>query len=199
MMRAEAKALGLKFYNTGKPCKRGHLSDRYVRGAACVECVKSQASAWKCSNSDKHKHAVRNWWENNKETHNQRCRNWQSANPEKVKAAAKLWRAANPEKVANKYKRYRQRHPDKVAARAAASAASRSKRVPNWLTPDDKWLLGEAYSLAKLRTKMFGFVWEVDHIVPLRGVAVSGLHVPANVQVIPKTLNRLKRNQFSLA
>jgi len=199
MRRAEAKALGLKFYNTGKPCKRGHLSDRYARGAACVECVKIQASAWKCSNPDKHKQAMRDWWKNNKEIHNQRCRNWQAANPEKTKAAAKLWAAANPEKLAANTKRYRQRHPDKVTAWAVASVARRSKRVPTWLTSDDKWLLKEAYSLAKLRTKMFGFVWEVDHIDPLRGVTVSGLHVPANVQVIPKTLNRLKRNQYPLA
>lgn len=198
MKRAEAKALGLKFYNTGKPCKHGHLSDRYVQGA-CIECVKIQTVAWKDNNLERHKHAMRKWWENNKETHNARVKNWQAANPEKVKKAANMWVAANPEKVAAKTKRYRQRHPDQATAWAVASVAKRSKRVPNWLTPDDKWMLKEAYSLAKLRTKMFGFVWEVDHIIPLRGAAVSGLHVPTNVQVIPKALNRLKRNEFLIA
>ena len=79
---------------------------------------------------------------------------------------------------------------------AVASVAKRAKRVPKWLTVDDKWLLREAYGLAKLRTKMFGFVWEVDHIIPLRGKLVSGLHVPTNVQVIPKAENRRKRNHF---
>ena len=195
MKRAEAKALGLKFYNTGKPCKHGHLSDRYVQGA-CIECVKIQTSEWKNNNPEKQKHAMRKWWENNKETHNGRVKNWQAANPEKVKETAKLWVAANPEKVAEKTKRYRQRHPDQTTAWAAASVARRSKRVPNWLTPDDKWMLKEAYSLAKLRTRLFGFVWEVDHVLPLRGSFVSGLHVPTNIQVIPKALNRAKRNVY---
>ena len=198
MKRAEAKALGLKFYNTGKPCKHGHLSDRYVQGA-CIACVKFQTNAWKNNNPEKHRHAMRKWWENNKETHNQCVKNWQAANPEKVKKAAKLWAAANPEKVAATTKRYRQKHPDAYTAQAVANVAKRAKRVPQWLTSEDKWLLRQAYDLAKLRTEMFGFPWEVDHILPLRGALVSGLHVPTNVQVIPKTLNRAKRNHCSLA
>ena len=195
MKRREAIALGLKTYNTGKPCKHGHLSDRYVQGA-CIECVKIQTTAWKNSNPEKHKQAMRKWWENNKETHNERVKNWQGNNKEKCKSNAKAWAAKNPDKIAAKEKRYRDANPDKVTAWAVASVARRAKRVPPWLSEDDKWMLKEAYRLAKLRTKVFGFVWEVDHIIPLRGNEVSGLHVPNNVQVIPKTLNRAKRNKF---
>jgi hypothetical protein len=36
--RAEAKALGLKRYFTGEPCKRGHVVERFVSGAKCSEC-----------------------------------------------------------------------------------------------------------------------------------------------------------------
>lgn len=39
MMHAEAKALGLRIYNTGKPCKHGHSSDRYVGNSGCVKCL----------------------------------------------------------------------------------------------------------------------------------------------------------------
>ncbi|OBQ38763.1 MAG: hypothetical protein AN484_23935 [Aphanizomenon flos-aquae WA102] len=88
------------------------------------------------------------------------------------------------------------KHPDAHTARAVASVARRAKRVPKWLSADDKWMLRQAYALAKQRTEMFGFTWEVDHIIPLRGEHVSGLHVPTNVQVIPKALNRLKRNVY---
>jgi hypothetical protein len=196
MKRAEAKALGLKFYNTGKPCKHGHLSDRYASTAICVECVKIAGVDRYKNNREAQYASWRKWYEANKETHHTRSKRWQAANPEKVKEAAKLWVAANPEKVAAKTKRYRQAHPDQTTAWAVASVARRSKRVPNWLTPDDKWMLKEAYSLAKLRTKLFGFVWEVDHVLPLRGSLVSGLHVPTNIQVIPKALNRAKRNVY---
>lgn len=66
------------------------------------------------------------------------------------------------------------------------------ERTPAWLTETDKWMMREAYSLAKLRSKATGIKWEVDHIIPLRGEYVSGLHVPLNLQVITKTENRKK-------
>jgi 5-methylcytosine-specific restriction endonuclease McrA len=53
------------------------------------------------------------------------------------------------------------------------------------------------YDVAKLRTKATGVTWEVDHVIPLRGKSVSGLHVPTNLQVILKSENRAKRNFVS--
>jgi hypothetical protein len=198
MKRAEAKAQRLKFYNTGKPCKRGHLSDRYI-GGQCVECVKLAGVDQYKNNRDSQLAAWRKWYEVNKEVHHARVRRWQAENKDKVRADAKVWETANPEKVKAKRNRYIKRHPDKHTAWAVASVARRAKRMPKWLSADDKWLLRQAYALAKQRTQMLGFVWEVDHIIPLRGAAVSGLHVPTNVQVIPKALNRLKRNMYYLA
>ena len=37
--RAEAKALGLKRFFTGKPCPKNHISERYVSANACCECL----------------------------------------------------------------------------------------------------------------------------------------------------------------
>jgi hypothetical protein len=196
MKRTDAKAQGLKFYNTGKPCKHGHLSNRYTSTAICLECVKL-AGVDRYKNNRETQHASwRKWLENNRELHNTRVKRWQAANPDAVKIAATAWAKANPEKVKAKALRHIKKHPDAHTARAVASVARRAKRVPKWLSADDKWMLRQAYALAKQRTKMFGFTWEVDHIIPLRGEHVSGLHVPTNVQVIPKALNRLKRNVY---
>jgi hypothetical protein len=59
-------------------------------------------------------------------------------------------------------------------------------------------VIAQAYELAALRTKMFGFQWEVDHAIPLQGKKVSGLHVPTNLQVIPATMNRQKNNRYEV-
>lgn len=40
MKRREAKTLGLEKYTTGKPCKNGHLAERYTVNGTCVECSK---------------------------------------------------------------------------------------------------------------------------------------------------------------
>ena len=199
MKRSEAKVQGLKFYNTGNPCKHGHLSDRYTSTAICITCLKIQSVEWKIKNPEKYSASMRKWIVNNREIHGIRVNRWQEANKDKVKAAAKAWVIANPEKVKAKALRHIKKHPDAYTARAIASVARRAKRVPKWLTSDDRWMMQEAYNLAKLRTQMFGFVWEVDHIIPLRGAIVSGLHVPTNLQVLPKTENRSKRNHYFLA
>jgi hypothetical protein len=109
-------------------------------------------------------------------------------------------------KESKRVREYLKQNPEKdrrnwpTGAEAIANNAKyrhgKAKRTPKWLTKNEIWMMEEAYILAALRTKMFGFPWEVDHIIPLRGKLASGLHVPHNLQVIPKVLNRDKSNQF---
>jgi hypothetical protein len=195
--RREAKALGLATYNTGKPCKHGHLSDRYVKSAQCIECVYAQSKEWRQANPESYKQSCRKWLESNRDVHNVRVKRWQAKNKAKIAIDQKAWEKANPDKVKAKTLRWREKHPEKYTALAVASVARRAKRVPKWNTSDDRWLMAQFYDVARLRTKATGVVWEVDHIIPLRGKAVSGLHVPSNLQVILKSENRAKRNFVS--
>lgn len=86
---------------------------------------------------------------------------------------------------------------DKMQAADGRRRASKMQRTPLWLTADDLWMIGQAYELAALRTKLFGFGWHVDHIIPLQGKRVSGLHTPNNLQVIPAQDNMRKSNSFT--
>jgi hypothetical protein len=90
-------------------------------------------------------------------------------------------------------------NPVRYAIAAAKHRAIKAQRTPVWLDEDDYWMIEQAYELAALRTKVFGFSWHVDHVIPLHGKLVSGLHVPINLQVIPGLQNIAKNNKFEVA
>lgn len=79
------------------------------------------------------------------------------------------------------------------SARGAAYKAKRLNATPSWA---NEFFIKEAYSLARLRSRILGFKWHVDHIVPLRSKVVCGLHVENNLQVIPAIQNCIKQNRF---
>lgn len=66
------------------------------------------------------------------------------------------------------------------------------RRTPPWLTEDDKHQMYLIYKDAHSRGL------HVDHIVPLRGKLVSGLHVPWNLQPLEPVENSRKRNHFEV-
>jgi hypothetical protein len=121
-------------------------------------------------------------------------RAYAAARPEETKLKSKLFYEKNP----NYYKQFRQKYPEKVNAKEAKRKTAKMNRTPPWLTEDDFWLIEQAYDLAAKRTQMFGFSWHVDHIIPLQGKIVSGLHVPLNLQVIPASINTSKQNKFEV-
>lgn len=52
------------------------------------------------------------------------------------------------------------------------------------------------YALALHLSETTEHEWQVDHIIPLQGKNVSGLHVPENLQVIERSINSKKRNKY---
>jgi hypothetical protein len=84
-----------------------------------------------------------------------------------------------------------QRRPGMRARRAKARAA-RALRTPPWA---DLGAISLFYEEAVRKTVETGVLHEVDHIVPLLGKTVSGLHVPENLRVIPWLENRRKSNR----
>ena len=84
------------------------------------------------------------------------------------------------------------------AANQAKRRSAKLKRTPAWLSADDIWFIQELYDLAQLRTRILGFAWHVDHVIPLQGQLVSGLHTPSNLQVIPGRDNIAKNNAFEV-
>jgi hypothetical protein len=79
-----------------------------------------------------------------------------------------------------------------------ARLAKRTKhgRMVKWATEFDEFVVREAHKLAQQRESVLGMKWHVDHIIPLQGRNVSGLHCCQNLQVIPQTINNQKKNMF---
>lgn len=137
---------------------------------------------------------------------------WSEYPVEQRTAWLKKYKVANKELIAERGKKYveehrevrkatmrnyRQKTRDVQAEYVRRRQAAKMQRTPKWLTEEDIWIMREAYKLAKLRTKLFGFSWHVDHVLPLQGAVVSGLHVPTNLQVIPWLDNIKKHNRVN--
>jgi len=138
----------------------------------------------------------REWYERNKELTKQRAREWELANPEAAKRRKTKWREENKEQHNAINRAWWSENPDKRAAYEAKRRAAKLQRTPCWLTSEGLWLIEEYYHLAQKRTELLGFPWHVDHIIPLQGRNVSGLHVPENLQVIPGIENIKKSNKY---
>ena len=184
----QAKTEGLTRYFTGVACKHGHVAERLVSSRACIVCMQGRLAVYKSEN--------------------------RAALLEKKRIAQKLYIARNPEKIEATRKattaKHRQARNAEKAAWARRNAGrvlawtrqrqlAKVQRTPAWLTADDHWLIEQAYELAQLRTSLFGFSWHVDHVIPLRGKTVSGLHVPNNLRVIPGSDNSRKGNRMEVA
>jgi len=138
---------------------------------------------------------AREWYLRNKELVKHRAKAWNAANPEKRAEIKAKNREKNKEEYYSKNREWNAANKDKKASYQAKRRAVQLQRTPRWLDEDDLWMIEEAYSLAKLRTQMLGVVFHVDHVIPLQGRNVCGLHVPTNLQVIPARENLSKSNK----
>jgi len=73
--------------------------------------------------------------------------------------------------------------------------ASKLKATPKWLTKEMFLEMEEYYISATVISAEMGVTMHVDHIIPLQGKTVCGLHVPWNLQVITAAENYTKANK----
>jgi leucyl aminopeptidase (aminopeptidase T) len=147
--------------------------------------------AWEASYREKHREAFR-----------RRSREFRARHLERVRAEARLVARLRHEKLKNdptykarqlaKAMRWYAKNAAKAKLRIASyrrNAVIVPQQTPKWA---NKFFISEIYHLAKLRTRYLGVPHEVDHVIPLRGKNVCGLHVEHNLRVVPKAVNRSK-------
>lgn len=120
-------------------------------------------------------------------------------NKAKILAAKKADYDANRQAHLDKKKMYRQKNKGKINALVKARRTAKMNRTPSWLTDFDKLKIKCIYQLASMYSRVNNEPWHVDHIIPLQGEIVSGLHVPSNLRVMRGSDNISKKNKFEVS
>jgi hypothetical protein len=184
--RAEAKATGAAYYFTGEPCKHGHVAPRKTKGV-CVECMKLE---WQRGNETRAEYFA----EYNKSEAGQKAKQgYYERNKDAVIARAQARNTA----VVTQYKlAYKERNPELYRELVNARRRRFRQALPDWLSNEQRMEIRLKYRLAIEMSKRTGMQYVVDHIVPLQGETVCGLHVPWNMEVITQEKNLKKSNKL---
>lgn len=176
--RKEAKEKGLPRYFTGKPCKHGHVAERITGSAQCTGCFN---------------HYYKKMYQNPE--YRQKAITRAQKNYDKGTAvnAARLWCERNPEKRKKARAAWEKRNTDYMNAKTARRYARKGKATLKTVTIKD---IVPIYKQARLLTEKTGVQYHVDHVVPLFGKTICGLHVPWNLRVITAKENQAKSNKL---
>lgn len=213
--RKEAKEANSVFYFTGNACKKGHVAIRYTLNGVCLVCYKekqaaltaedkkralARSNAWRAANREKVRAQGRARYAADIELSRQKVREYRARNPEAAKEInkrsrakhlerrlqdARDYKAKNKDKVKQSAKQWRERNITKVYALNIQRKKAIKLRTPAWA---DKKAITNFYM-----ERPEGY--EVDHIIPLQGDFVSGLHILENLQYLPAEENH-RKNKF---
>ena len=163
-----------------KPLDCFHKNPRNSSGlqSNCKSCQRTSAVQWRAANKQRVAEYNKQYLVDRAESIALQERLYRTSNTEKLKAKEKRRHAANPmAALMRKQKR-----------RAVARQAE-----PQWV---NKTTIAFLYTTRQYMSEQTGECWHVDHIVPLQGRNVCGLHVHFNLRVIPAKDNLSKSNRF---
>ena len=171
MNRQKAIKAGAATYFTGKPCKHGHIAERQTISGTCVTC-------YKITRKDVQKQ-------------------YREKNREKIVATYRKRMEQEDIKLQTLqyHRNWSKQNRNKCTFWTASYRQSKLKRTPKWLNAAELFEIECVYSYCAALNAI-GLDYHVDHIVPLRGKLVSGLHTPANLQILPAKDNKRKANSF---
>jgi hypothetical protein len=164
-----------------------HVSERRVSGrvSSCKYCSKQNYN----DNAEKIKARVKKYKSENQELVKMWDRNRYIAKTQEYIDRAKEWATNNPEKAKESSLKYNRANQPKKNARTAKRRATKLQATPPWLSDQQISEIRRIYENCPVG-------YQVDHIVPLQGRNVRGLHVPWNLQYLPALENNKKGNRM---
>ena len=131
-----------------------------------------------------------------KECDSARHKKYRKDNRDEVLASRKKYYKDNRDEIAERKKKYYEENPEKGAARTAKYRAALLERIPSWSNDDDIKAIKNIYARCKKINKLTGIEHHVDHVIPMQGDGISGLHHSTNLAIIPAALNLSKNNSW---
>ena len=179
----------------------------------CKSCMKKKSSDYRKKNiekvREKNKIRCKRFYENNKEKLSEYSKEYRRLNKEKISDTHKKYYRENKEKIKAYRKEYYLKNKEKELSRNRKYAsenkgicnavkvkyhASKIQACPNWADMD---LIQTVYDKAQWLSSLTGLTYHVDHLVPLQGENVCGLHVWENLQILEASINCSKRNTLT--
>lgn len=154
---------------------------------------------------------VKKYQQENKEEILKHKKVYYQENKEHILIERKIYRNENKEKFTSKDKLYYQRNRDEILVKikvyqnknrglynalGAKRRAAKLNATPKWLTFEHCEQIEFFFIEAKRLERLDGIKRHVDHIVPLQGKTVCGLHVPWNLQILTEFENISKSNRL---
>ena len=148
----------------------------------------------KRSNPEKKRWLEKRHYYRNRQKKLDRVRERYEANAEEIKAAERQRYQDNRESLLEGKREYYKNNKQAAIANANKRKADQLQRTPDYSDSD---AIKRLYEQAGLLSEATGTLHHVDHVIPLRGKNVSGLHVPGNLMIVPDNLNLSKSNKFT--
>lgn len=193
ILRKDAKKQGLRHYFTGNPCKAGHTDKRLVSTGQCCECIRLNHYKDYAKHKEKRLQEIKEWQQSNKETVNAATRRWRIQNPTSADATRRKYYTTNKEIYLTRTKHWRSNNKSKLRI-------YNTRRREQLVLATVKWAnmqaIDKIYKQAVLMTEQTGTQHHVDHIIPLNGKEVCGLHVEYNLQILTASENYNKNRKF---
>ena len=159
------------------------------RDSRCKSCAAENTKSYRANNPDKVRLSQSRHYKENKAKRDAHVRKWKVNNPEKYKE----WRSRTQTHRTNSFREWRRSNPGKCAAKRARRRAAKKRATPLWVNHKE---IDKIYRLCAEVTEVLGEKHQVDHIIPLQGKSVCGLHVPWNLQILPQNVNASKGNRI---
>lgn len=148
----------------------------------------------RCKSCDKE--YKKEYYEINKSIINEKTSVYYKNNSSRIKKQMKEYARINKAILKNYKRKWKKDNVDKVRFTNAKRRAEKLNATPKWLTKDQLKEIANIYKRAKELEKTTGLKYHVDHIVPLKGKNVCGLHTPWNLQILTAEENIKKGNRL---